>query len=97
MDYFTFEKKEKEFGVTVLISFQEGQIFPHSPHILGIFSILSIKGDFCHLYIACYLYEVIQHYNAKKEEKKPQGIIGAHPGIDPGPLVPKSDTITTRL
>ena len=42
------------------------------------------------------LYEVIQHYNAKKK-KKQQCIIGANPGIVPGPLVPKSDTLTTRL
>ena len=46
-----------------------------------------------------YLYEVDQHYNAKKTRQSKQGIIhvGAHLGIDPGPLVPKSDTLTTRL
>ena len=37
--------------------------------------------------IPYYLYEEIQHYNVKKEEKE-QFIIGAHPGIDPGPPVP---------
>ena len=25
---------------------------------------------FCHLYITYYLYKVIQHYNAKQEEKE---------------------------
>ena len=32
----------------------------------------------------------------KKKKKNKQFVIGAHPGIDPGPLVPKSDTISTR-
>ena len=32
----------------------------------------------------------------KKEEKKNHFVISAHPGIDPGPLVPKSDMLTTR-
>ena len=39
------------------------------------------------------MYEVIQHYNAKKRRKIKQCIIGAHPRINPGPLVPKSDTL----
>ena len=44
------------------------------------------------------MYEVLLHYKAKKkeEEKKPHFVISAHPGIDPGPLVPKSDMLTTR-
>ena len=41
------------------------------------------------------VYEVIQHYNAKKEGEK-QCIKVDHRGIDPGPLVQKSDTLTTR-
>ena len=52
---------------------------------------------FCHLCITYYLYEVTQYYNAKKRRKIKQGIIGVQPGIDPDPLVPKSDTLTTRL
>ena len=51
---------------------------------------------FCHLCITYYLYEVTQHQNFKKKEKK-QCIICAHPGIDPGLLVPKSDILNTRL
>ena len=39
------------------------------------------------------MYEVILHYKAKKEKKNE---IRAQTGIDPGPLVPKSDTLTTR-
>ena len=31
----------------------------------------------------------------EKEEEKKQGILGANPGFDPGPLVPNSDTLTT--
>ena len=52
---------------------------------------------FYHLYIPYYLYEVTQHYNAKKRRKIKRVIIGAHPGIDTGPVVPKSYTLTTRL
>ena len=36
------------------------------------------------------MYEVILHYKAKKEKR--QFVISALLGIDPGPLVPKSDT-----
>ena len=35
------------------------------------------------------------YLNAKKRKRK-QDIIDAHPGIDPGHLVPTSDTLTTR-
>ena len=45
--------------------------------------------------ILYYLYEVILHYKSKKEKKK-QYAISSHSGIDPGPLVPKSDKLTTR-
>ena len=41
------------------------------------------------------MYEVILHYMVKEEEKE-KNVISAHPGIDPGPLVPKYDTQTTR-
>ena len=48
--------------------------------------------------IPYYLYEVILHYKAKKRRRKnKQFVISAHPGIDPGPLIPKSDTLTIRL
>ena len=45
---------------------------------------------FCHLYNSI----LLLHYKAKKDEEK--NVKNAHPGIDPGPLVPKSDTLTTR-
>ena len=35
------------------------------------------------------------HFNAKKEEIN-MIVISAHPRNDPGPLVPKSDMLTTR-
>ena len=41
-----------------------------------------------------YLYEVIEHYKAEKEEEE-KSIISAHPGIDPSPPVPKSDALTS--
>ena len=47
--------------------------------------------------IPYFLYEVILHYKRKEEkEKKNNFFISAHPWIDPGPLVPKSDTLSTR-
>ena len=47
--------------------------------------------------ISYYLNEVILLNKAKKEkEKKQQFVISAYPGINPGPLIPKSDTLTTR-
>ena len=46
------------------------------------------------IYIIPYhLYEMILHYKAIKEK---QFVISGYPGIDTGPLVPKSDTLTTR-
>ena len=51
----------------------------------------------CVIYIIpYYLYEVILHHKAEKEAKKQQLIISAQPGIDPGPLFPKFDTLSTR-
>ena len=44
--------------------------------------------------ILYFLYEVIWHYKRKNEKEKI--VLSAHPGIDPGPLVPKSDTLSTR-
>ena len=46
--------------------------------------------------IPYFLYEVILHYKRKKEKEKKQYVISAHPGIDLRPLVPKSDTLSTR-
>ena len=48
------------------------------------------------IYIIPYqFYEVILHYKAKKEKKK-NIVISAHPEIDPGLLVPKFDTLSSR-
>ena len=52
---------------------------------------------FCHLYQFILWYEVIHYYKAEKEEEKEQCLIGAYPGIDPGPLVLESDALTFRL
>ena len=46
-------------------------------------------------FLSYYLYKIILHYKAKKRKTK-QIVISAHPGIDPGPLVQKSDTLTTK-
>ena len=51
---------------------------------------------FCHLYITHCFYEVSQHYNAIKRRKIKQVIPGANMGINPGPLVPKFNMLTTR-
>ena len=59
--------------------------FQHLVNFIDITQVLNVN---------VYLYEVIQHCNAKKEERKQ---MCAHLGIDPGPLIPKSDNLTTRL
>ena len=68
-----------------------------SPQISRIIQYKSLRSVIFVIYIIpYYLYEVILHFKAKKEKEKKQFVISAHPGIDPGPLVPKSDTLTTR-
>ena len=89
------KKRRKQMGVTRLIIFQEGQInpTPQIPRIIQYKTSWSVV--FFVIYITpYYLYEVILHYKAKTEKRK-QFVISAHPGIDPGPRVPKSDTLTT--
>ena len=55
----------------------------------------TLRTVFFVIYMILYfLYEVILHYKRKKEKEKI--VMSAHPGIDPGPLVPKSDTLSTR-
>ena len=62
---------------------------PQSPRILKINQYETLWSVLFTIYInSYYLSEVIQHYKAEKGRKK-QCIIGAHPGIDPGALVPK--------
>ena len=56
-------------GVTGQIIFQESQFNP-TPQIMRIIQYKTLRIEyFCHLYITYYLFEVTQHYNAKKEEK----------------------------
>ena len=43
-----------------------------------------------------YSYGIINNYAPEKEKEEKQFVISAHPVIEPGPLVPKSDTLTTR-
>ena len=57
---------------------------PHACISMRIIKYKTLRSGFCHFCPYC-LYEVIQHYNAKKEEEK---IIGTHQGLDPGPPVP---------
>ena len=97
MDYhFTFQKKEKNRGhCTNYLS--GGPNLTPSPQISRIIQYKTLRSElFRHLYITYYLHEVNQHSNAKKKKKK-QCMIGVHAGIDPVPLVPQSDTLTTRL
>ena len=69
-----------------------------SPQISRIIQFKNLRSVFFVICIIPYfLYEVILHYKRKKEkEKQKQFVISAHPGIGPGPLVPKSDTLSTR-
>ena len=65
--------------------------------ISRIFQYKTLRTEcFRHLYITYYLYEVPQHYNAKRRKRK-QCIISAKAGINLGPLVPLSHTLTTKL
>ena len=94
MDYhLTFlEKRKKKSGVTRLIIFQEGQKnSKHPQNFSSIIQFKTLRSVFFVIYkIPYYLYDVILHYKVKKE-KKEKNVISAHPGIGPGPLVPKSD------
>ena len=45
--------------------------------------------------IPYYLFKVF--FALQGEKSKEKIVISAHPGIDPGPLIQKSDTLTTRL
>ena len=94
MDYhLTFLEKEKN-GVTRLIILQEGQCYP-PPTNFEDNSIYNLWSVIFVIYIIPYfLYEVILHYKRKKQKKK--NVRSAHPQIHPGPLVPKSDTLSTR-
>ena len=67
------------------------------PQISRIIQYKTLKNVIFVIYIIpYYLYEVILHYKAKKGKRK-KNVISAHLGIDPSPLVPKSDTLTTTI
>ena len=88
-----FRKKNKN-GVTRLIIFQEGQSYPHPYKFRGYLKKIK-ECNFCHLYYSIFL---VRGNFALQEEKrkKKQFVISAHPGFNQGPLVPKSDTLSTR-
>ena len=99
MDYrFTFKlEKRKKWGHRTN-DLSGGPNVTPPPQITRIIQYKALRSVFfCHLYITYYLFEVTQHYNAKKRRKVKQGIIGAYLIIDHGPLVPKSGTLTTSL
>ena len=68
------------------------------PQISRIIQFKNLRIVIFVIYIIPYvLYEeILQSKRKKDKEKNTQFVISAHPGIDPGPLVPKSDTISTR-
>ena len=97
MDYhLTFKKKEKKWGhqTNYIV---EGRKLSPPPQTSKIIQFKNLRSVNFVIYIIPYfLYEVILHYKRKKEKKKKKNVISAHPGIDPGPLVPKSDTLSPR-
>ena len=91
--YLTFKKKEKKWGHQTNYIVGGRKLSP-PPQISRINQFKNLRSVIFVIYIIPYfLYEVILHYKRKKERKKI--VISAHPGIDPGPLVPKSDTLST--
>ena len=99
MDYnLPFRKKRNNIGRHRPSYYSGGPNLTLSPHIMSLTQFKPLRSDFLSFIISYCLYEVTQHYNAKKGRKKNKVyIIGAHLGIDLGPLVPKSDTLTNRL
>ena len=71
---------------------------PQISRIIQYKTLRSVIFDILYV-IPYYLYEVSLHYKAKEEEEEEeenQFEIIARPGIDPSPLVPKPDRLTTR-
>ena len=93
MDYhLTFKKKRKKWGHQTNYLAGGPKL---SPQVSWIIQFKNLRSVIFVIYIIPYfLYEVILHYKRKREKK--QFVISAHPGIDPGPLVLKSDTLSTR-
>ena len=93
MDYhLTFKKKRKKWGHQTNYIVGGRKLSP-PPQISRIIQFKNLRSVIFVIYIIPYfLYEVILHYKRKKEKI----VISTHPGIDPGPIVPKSDTLSTR-
>ena len=70
-------------------NFRSGdQNLPLPPYILRIIQYKTLWSVlFVNSFNLYYWSEVIHYNKAEKEEEKNQCLIGAHPGIDPGPLV----------
>ena len=92
-----FRINEKKIGGHLTNYLLGGPNLTPTPQIPRIIQYKTLRSVIFIIYmIPYYLYEVILHYKAKKEKVKNQFVISAHPGINPGPLVPKYDTLTTR-
>ena len=97
LSFYILEKRKKNRGSPDQLSFSRAKFNP-TPTSFEDNLIQNVTGCiFSHYIIPYYLYKAILHYKAKKEkEKTKQFVISAHPGIDPGPLVPKSDKLSNR-
>ena len=95
MDYnLAFKEKEKKW-VHQTNYLAGGPKLSPPPQILRIIQFKNLRSVIFVIYIIPYfLYEVFCITRGKKKKKK--NVISARPGIDPGPLVPKSDTLSTR-
>ena len=94
--HLTFYKKTKKWGHQTNYLAGGPKLSP-PPQISRIIQSKNLRSVIFVIYIIPYfLYEAILHYMRKKGNKKKKIVISAHPGIDPGPLVPKSDTLSTR-
>ena len=90
-----FKKKENKWGHQTNFIVGGPKLSP-PPQISRIIQFKNLMSVFFIIYIIPYfLYEVILRYKWKIEKEKKK-VISAHPGVDPGPLVPKSGTLSTR-
>ena len=89
-----FRKKKKNCGHQTYY-LAGGPKLSTPPQISRIFQFKNLRSVIFVIYIIPhFLHDVILLYKRKKEKEK--NVISAHPGIDPGPLVPKSDMLSTR-
>ena len=91
------EKRKKKWGHQTNYLAGGPNLSPPTK-ILRIIQLKNLRSVIFVIYIIPYfLYEEILHNKRKEEkEKKQHFVISARPGIDSGPLVPKSDTLSTR-